>query len=64
MSNATVSYKTGYYGYGGNGAMMSEITQVIKNTEIALIMKMDILEKKLVTIVNRRKMEESGGKAV
>ena len=33
MSNATEPSKTGYYGYDGTSAMMSEIKQMIKNTK-------------------------------
>ena len=58
MSSTTVPYKTGHYGYGGNGAMISEITQLIKNMEKTLMMKMETLEKKLHKIANSRKIEE------
>ena len=58
MSNAMEPSKTGYYVYGGNSVMMSEIKQMIKSMESAIMTKMDIMETKIDAITNQRNMEE------
>ena len=58
MSNITVPYNAGHYGYGGNGAVVSEITQLLRNMEKTLMTKMEALEKKVDEIVQSRRIEE------
>ena len=60
MSNTMVPYKAGLYGYGGNGAVVSEITQLLMNMEKTLTTKMEALEKKVDGIVHSRRIEEGG----
>ena len=60
MSNTTIPYKHGLYGYSGNGMVVLEIAQMLRNMEKTLMEKMEAVEKKVDEVVQRMRSEEGG----